>query len=256
MNIAEESTAFPGVSKPVENGLGFGFKWNMGWMHDTLEYYQKDPIYRRYHHNLLTFPLIYSFHENFISVLSHDEVVHGKGSVINKMPGDFWQKFANVRLLFSFMWTMPGKKLLFMGQDFGQWNEWNCNQSLDWHLRGFPSHQGLELLMTHLNHLYKTEPALHQKDCEGDGFEWIDFNDADSSTISWIRKGNNPNEQIIMAANFTPVPRLNYRLGVPKTGYYREILNSDTEPQPWQGRAHSMNINLPPLGMIAFKYHG
>jgi 1,4-alpha-glucan branching enzyme len=270
MNIAEESTAFPGVSKPCDmNGLGFGFKWNMGWMHDTLEYFAKDPIYRRYHHNLLTFPLIYAFHENFISVLSHDEVVHGKCSIMNKMPGDFWQKFANTRLLYAFMWSMPGKKLLFMGQDVGQWNEWNCNQSLDWHLGGFEPHHGLQQLLGDLNRLYCQESALHQKDCEGDGFEWIDFQDADSSTISWIRKGDDPNDLLVFVANFTPVPRLNYRLGVPRPAFYREVLNSDShlyfgsnvgndggrqsEPQPWQSREHSININIPPLGMVVFK---
>jgi 1,4-alpha-glucan branching enzyme len=270
MNIAEESTAFAGVSKPCEmNGLGFGFKWNMGWMHDTLEYFQKDPIYRKYHHNLLTFPLIYAFHENFVSVLSHDEVVHGKCSIMNKMPGDFWQKFANARLLYAFMWMMPGKKLLFMGQDFGQWIEWNCNQSLDWHLRDFEPHRGLERLMSHLNHLYKTLPCLHQKDCEGDGFEWIDFSDSENSVVIWLRKGNNPEDNVVFAANFTPIPRLNYRIGLPQEGFYREILNTDSElyygsnvgnmggkasePHSWQERNHSMIVNIPPLGMVGFR---
>ncbi|MBP7634422.1 1,4-alpha-glucan branching protein GlgB [Candidatus Ozemobacteraceae bacterium] len=270
MMIAEESTAFAGVSKPCDQGgLGFGFKWNMGWMHDTLTYYSKDPIYRRYHHNNLTFPLIYAFHENFISVLSHDEVVHGKGSLIGKMPGDFWQKFANLRLLLAFMWTMPGKKLLFMGCDIGQWNEWNCNQSLDWHLLGFESHAGLNRLMAHLNHLYRSEPALHQNDCEDRGFEWIDFQDADSSVISWVRKGDNPDELIVMAANMTPVPRMNYRIGLPVGGYYREVLNTDSamyfgsnignfggfwaEPHGWQGKPFGGNINIPPLSLVGFK---
>ncbi len=268
--IAEESTAFPGVSKPCfMGGLGFGFKWNMGWMHDTLNYFQKDPVHRKYHHNDLTFPLIYAFHENFISVLSHDEVVHGKGSMINKMPGDFWQKFANLRLLYSFMWTMPGKKLVFMGSDFGQWNEWNCNQSLDWHLLGFQSHQGLHRLMAHLNWLYRSEPSLHQRDHEDSGFEWIDFQDADSSIASWLRRGDNPNDVTVFLGNFTPVPREGYRMGVPREGFYKEILNSDSElyfgsnignyggawaePVAWQGRPFSIRVNLPPLAIIGFK---
>lgn len=268
--IAEESTAFPGVTKPCYmNGLGFGYKWNMGWMHDTLEYFSKDPIYRKYHHNNLTFPLIYAFHENFILVLSHDEVVHGKGSMINKMPGDFWQKFANLRLLYSFMWTMPGKKLLFMGSDFAQWNEWNCNQSLDWHLLGFQSHKGINTLIKDLNHLYKTEPSLHELDHDYKGFEWIDFSDADSSIISWIRKAENPDDFTLFVANFTPVPRIDYRIGVPKPGFYREILNSDSEyyfgsnmgnnggvmaeKQPWQYRQYSIKVTLPPLALVGFK---
>ena len=241
----------------------------MGWMHDTLSYFQKEPIHRRYHHSHLTFPLIYAFHENFTSVLSHDEVVHGKRSIINKMPGDFWQKFANTRLLYAFMWTMPGKKLLFMGNDIGQWNEWNCNQSIDWHLLGFEPHQGLSRLITHLNYLYRNEPALHQKDFEADGFEWIDFQDADNSIISWIRKGDHPDDQMIFVANCTPVPRLDYRLGLPTGGYYKEVLNSDSEfyfgsnvgnggggwaqEQPWQNRSHSMQIQLPPLAVVGFK---
>ncbi|RCK80144.1 MAG: 1,4-alpha-glucan (glycogen) branching enzyme, GH-13-type [Candidatus Ozemobacter sibiricus] len=268
--IAEESTAFPGVSKPCYmGGLGFGFKWNMGWMHDTLEYFQKDPIHRKYHHNNLTFPLIYAFHENFISVLSHDEVVHGKGSMINKMPGDFWQKFANLRLLYSFMWTMPGKKLIFMGSDFGQWNEWNCNQSLDWHLLGFQSHQGLQRLMAHLNWLYRTEGSLHQRDHEPEGFEWIDFSDADASIVSWLRRGDHLDDITVFVGNFTPVPREGYRMGVPRHGFYREILNSDSElyfgsnmgnaggvwseDTPWQNRPCSIRINLPPLALVGFK---
>ncbi len=268
--LAEESTAFPGVSKPCDlGGLGFGFKWNMGWMHDTLDYFTKDPIYRKYHHNMLTFPLVYAFHENFVSVLSHDEIVHGKGSMINKMPGDFWQKFANLRLLYSFMWSMPGKKLVFMGSDIGQWNEWNCNQSLDWHLLGFESHSGLQRLVSHLNFLYRSEPALHQLDLEQDGFEWIDFENGDDSLISWIRKGSDPNERMVFIANFTPVPRLDYRVGVPRMGFYKEVLNSDSamyfgsnignwggvwaEQQDWQNRPFSIRINLPPLAMIGLK---
>ncbi len=270
MNIAEESTAWPGVSKPCsEGGLGFTFKWNMGWMNDTLSYFQKDPIYRRYHHNNLTFPLIYAFHEYFIYVLSHDEVVHGKGNIINKMPGDFWQKFANVRLLFSMMWTMPGKKLLFQGTDFAQWNEWNSNQSLDWHLLEYDSHKGLQRLVSHLNHLYRSEGALHLKDCDSSGFEWINFDDADSSMISWVRKGDNPDDLMIFVANFTPVPRTGYRLGVPREGYYREVLNSDSEmyfgsnvgnfggrwseKHGWHYRDQSIVIDIPPLALVGFK---
>jgi len=273
MTLAEESTAWPGVSKPCEQGgLGFGLKWNMGWMHDTLEYFQKDPIYRRYHHHQLTFPLIYAFHENFVSVLSHDEVVHGKGSIINKMPGDFWQKFANTRLLYGFMWTMPGKKLLFMGQDFGQWHEWNCNQSLDWHLLGFEPHQKLYNFMGRINQLYRNEPALHQLDCEPGGFEWIHFQDADSGVVSWIRRGQNPNDFLVFVANMTPVPRLGYRVGVPWGGFYEEILNSDADAyggsnignfggfhadnMGWQNRPHSLHLNLPPLAIVGLKPRG
>jgi len=271
MMIAEESTAFAGVSKPCDmGGLGFGFKWNMGWMNDTLSYFQKDPIYRQYHHNNITFPLIYAFNENFVSVLSHDEVVHGKGSIINKMPGDFWQKFANVRLLYGMMWAMPGKKSLFMGSDFGQWNEWNCNQSLDWHLLGFESHKGLSNFVSHLNSLYRNEPALHQKDHDGGGFEWIDFQDAIHSTVSWIRKGDNPDELIVFVANFTPVPRMNYRIGLPRGGFFKEILNSDShlyfgsnignyggvwsEQTGWQNRPFSSPVNMPPLSIIGLKW--
>jgi 1,4-alpha-glucan branching enzyme len=270
MTIAEESTAFPGVSKPChEGGLGFTFKWNMGWMNDTLSYFQKDPIHRKYHHNNLTFPLIYAFHENFIYVMSHDEVVHGKGNLISKMPGDFWQKFANLRLLFAMMWTMPGKKLLFMGTDIGQWNEWNSNQSLDWHLLEFDSHAGLQRMVSHLNHLYKTEPSLALKDCDSSGFEWIDFEDADNSIISWVRKGDYPDDVTLFVANFTPVPRFSYRLGAPIEGYYREILNTDselyfgsnignfggrwTEPHQWQNRNQSIVIDVPPLSLVGFK---
>lgn len=270
MNFAEESTAWPGVSKPCsEGGLGFTFKWNMGWMNDTLAYFQKDPIYRKYHHNNLTFPLIYAFHEHFVYVMSHDEVVHGKGSLINKMPGDFWQKFANLRLLLAMMWTMPGKKLLFMGCDFGQWNEWNSNQSLDWHLLEFDSHQGIQRLVSHLNYLYKSETSLHVKDCDSNGFEWITFDDSESSIISWIRKGDEPDDLTLYVANFTPIPRTSMRFGVPKEGFYKEILNSDSElyfgsnlgnqggrwseNHGWHYRDQSIVIDVPPLALIGFK---
>jgi len=270
MTIAEESTAYAGVSKPCHmGGLGFGFKWNMGWMNDTLTYFVKDPIYRTHHQSQITFPLIYAFHENFINVISHDEVVHGKGSLLGKMPGDVWQKFANCRLLYAFMYGMPGKKLTFMGADIGQWNEWNSNQSLDWNLLEYESHQGLNRLVTHLNHLYKNEPALHQKDCDGGGFCWIDFSDAVSSIASWYRKGDNPDELIVFVANLTPVPRQGYRVGLPRGGFFREILNTDStmyygsnignhggvwaEPFGWQGQPFSAPLNLPPLAMVAFK---
>ena len=270
MNIAEESTAFPMVSRPAaDGGLGFTFKWNMGWMNDTLSYFQKDPIYRRYHHGNLTFPLVYAFNENFVYVLSHDEVVHGKGNLINKMPGDFWQKFANLRLLFSMMWSMPGKKLVFMGSDFGQWNEWNSNQSLDWHLLDFDSNKGVQRLVSHLNYLYRSEPSLHEKDCDGSGFEWISFDNSDESIISWIRKGNDENDITLFVANFTPVPRSDYRVGVPQQGFYQEILNSDSEMYfgsnvgnyggrwseqiGWNNRENSISIEVPPLSVVGFK---
>lgn len=270
MNIAEESTAFPMVSKSAsDGGLGFAFKWNMGWMNDTLSYFQKDPIYRKYHHNNLTFPLIYAFNENFIYVLSHDEVVHGKGNLVNKMPGDSWQKFANLRLLFSMMWAMPGKKLVFMGSDFGQWNEWNSNQSLDWHLLDYGPNLGISKLISHLNFLYRSEPSLYRKDNEGSGFEWISFDDTDASIISWVRKGDNENDLTLFIANFTPVPHSNYRLGVPKEGFYQEILNSDSEMYSgsnignyggkwseqigWNGRWNSITLDVPPLAVVGFK---
>jgi len=269
--IAEESTAWPAVSRPTYvGGLGFGLKWNMGWMNDTLKYFEKDPIYRRYHHNMLTFPLIYAFTENFVLVLSHDEVVHGKKSLLDKMPGDVWQKFANVRLLLGYMYGMPGKKLLFMGSEIGQWHEWNCNQSLDWHLLNFDSHNKLSRYISDLNKLYKNEPALYQNDFSNDGFEWIDFSDADRSIISFIRKGKNPDDAIIFVFNFTPMVYLNYRIGVPWHGHYDEVLNSDSadywgtnvgnfggfqsDPLAWQGRPASMNLNIPPLGVVMLKY--
>jgi len=270
ITIAEESTAWPAVSRPTYlGGLGFGFKWNMGWMNDTLKYFEKDPIYRRYHHNALTFPLIYAFHENFTLVLSHDEVVHGKKSLIDKMPGDVWQKFANLRLMLGLMYGQPGKKLLFMGGDIGQWNEWNSNQSVDWHLLNYEPHSKLNKFVADLNRIYKTEPAMHQVDFSFEGFEWIDFTDADRSVISFIRKGKNPDDALIFVFNFTPMVYLNYRIGVPWGCHYDEILNSDSteywgsnignfggfqsDPVPWQGREFSMNLNIPPLGFIILK---
>ena len=273
MTIAEESTAWPMVSRPVDvGGLGFGFKWDMGWMHDTLSYMSLDPIHRQYHHNQLTFRQMYAFTENFALPLSHDEVVHGKSSLLAKMPGDDWQKFANLRLLFGWMYAQPGKKLLFMGGEFGQWREWNHDTSLDWHLLQDARHQGLQRWVRDLNTTYRAEPALHQLDCDSAGFEWIDCNDAEQSTISFIRKGRSPEDVVLIVANFTPVPRHNYRVGVPQGGYWKEILNSDATlyggsgqgnigglnaaPISRFGRNHSLNLTLPPLALVAFKPSG
>ena len=263
--IAEESTAWPMVSRPVYlGGLGFGYKWNMGWMHDTLEYMSHDPIHRSHHHNQLTFGLLYAFTENFILPLSHDEVVHGKASLLGKMPGDRWQRFANLRAYYTFMFGHPGKKLLFMGAEFAQEREWNHDTSLDWHLLADSAHAGVQRLVRDLNALYRALPALHARDCEADGFEWIDANDSANSVLSFLRKGGPDSQTAIVAVNFTPVPRENYRIGVPGPGYYREALNSDAamyggsnmgngggviaEPLPWHGRPYSIALTLPPLG--------
>jgi 1,4-alpha-glucan branching enzyme len=268
--IAEESTAWPMVSRPVYvGGLGFGFKWDMGWMHDTLEYFQHDPVHRKFHHNLLTFRGLYAFSENFVLVLSHDEVVHGKGSLYQKMPGDQWQKLANLRALYGYMWGLPGKKLLFMGGEFGQEWEWYHEVSLDWHLLNDPGHAGLLRWVSDLNHFLRNEPALYQQDSSWAGFEWIDANDADASVISFLRRGNDPSDVVVGVFNFTPVPRTNYRLGVPRGGYWREVLNSDARdyggggwgnlggveavPVPLHGRSHSVTLTLPPLGLIYLK---
>ncbi len=270
LTIAEESTAWPMVSRPTYlGGLGFSMKWNMGWMHDTLEYFSKDPVYRKYHHNNLTFSLLYAFTENFILPLSHDEVVHGKGSLLNKMPGDVWQRFANLRLLYGFMYAHPGKKLLFMGSEFGQWNEWNHDSSLDWHLLQYESHRKLRKYVIDLNRLYRSEPSLYEIDFDYHGFEWIDFHDTEKSVISFMRKAKNPDDFLLFVFNLTPVVRMNYRVGVPSRRYYREILNSDSyeywgsnvgnhggvmaEDIPFHGRPYSINITLPPLGMLVFK---
>ncbi len=270
MTIAEESTAWPSVSRPTYlGGLGFGFKWNMGWMHDFLEYMSLDPIYRRFHHSNITFSLLYAFQEHFVLVLSHDEVVHGKRSLINKMPGDEWQKFANLRMFYAWMYGHPGKKLLFMGGEFGQWHEWNHDQSLDWHLLNEPKHDGLRRLVQHLNYVYKNEPALWDQDDSYDGFEWIDFHDADNSVVAFMRKSRN-GDVIAFVVNATPMVRNDYRLGVPHAGFYREIINTDaetyggsnvgnlggknSEPTPWMGREHSIPINLPPLATVAFEW--
>ncbi len=265
--IAEESTAWPMVSRPTYlGGLGFGMKWNMGWMHDTLEYMSKDPVYRKHHHDQLTFSLWYAFAENFVLPLSHDEVVYGKRSLLDKMPGDNWQKFANLRLLYGYMFGHPGKKLLFMGGEFGQWDEWNFEKSLDWHLLEHDDHQKLLLWLKDLNKFYKSEPALHELDFERLGFEWLDIQDWDKSVISWTRRARSPDRLVAIICNFTPVARKGYRLGVPRGGRWKEILNSDAleyggsgagnlggvdaESHPYHRRSYSISITLPPLGCI------
>ena len=269
MTIAEESTAWPGVSRPTYlGGLGFGFKWNMGWMHDFLEYMSLDSIFRRYHHGNITFSLLYAFQENFILVLSHDEVVYGKRSLLSKMPGDEWQKFANLRMFLAWMYGHPGKKLLFMGSEFGQWNEWNHDTSLDWQLVSLPPHDGLRRLVQHLNYIYKSEPALWQLDDSYEGFDWIDLHDADNSVVSFLRKSRE-GDVVAFVVNATPMVRYDYRLGVPESGFYREFINTDaetyggsnvgnfggiqTQDVPWMGREHSILIHLPPLATLAFK---
>ena len=270
MMIAEESTSWPQVSRPIYlGGLGFGLKWNMGWMHDVLNYMSQDPVYRNYHHNEITFSLVYAFAENFVLPFSHDEVVYGKGSMIRKMPGDDWQKFANLRLLYGFMFGHPGKKLLFMGDEFGQWSEWNHDASLEWNLLEHPSHAGLKRWVRDLNTLYRGEPLLHTMDFNSAGFEWVDCKDFQRSIISFLRRGQNPNDQLLFVCNFTPVVRQNYRVGVPLEGHWKEILNSDaplyggsgqgnfgglsTVPLPIHGRPFSLNMTLPPLGIVIFR---
>ncbi|TKB97033.1 1,4-alpha-glucan branching protein GlgB [Pedobacter cryophilus] len=267
--IAEESTSFSGVSHPTyTGGLGFGQKWMMGWMNDTLRYFQKDPIYRKNHHSEVTFSTIYAFTENFMLPLSHDEVVHGKKSLIYKMPGDEWQQFANLRLLYSYMWTHPGTKLLFMGSEFAQTKEWDPQHSLDWHLLEYAPHQGIKKTVMALNKLYKEEPAMYERSFDGNGFEWIVNDDADNSVLVYARKGLNPKDDLIIALNLTPVPRLNYRFGVTRSGNWKEIFNSD-ELQYWGSgmknndqeseakgshwKANSIEVNVPPLGMVVFK---
>ena len=267
--IAEESTAWPMVTRPVyTGGLGFGMKWNMGWMHDTLDYFKNEPIHRSYHHNQMTFSIMYAFNENFMLSLSHDEVVHGKGSLINKMPGDDWQKFANLRTLFGYMFAHPGKKLHFMGMEFGQWKEWNYESSLDWHLLDFENHHGLQFYMKDLNSVYKRFPALYECDFVGDGFKWIDANDSQNSILSFMRYDKSTKHPVIIVANFTPVPRHNYRVGVPEDARWIEILNSDAKqyggsgmgnfggvtsnPVPYHGEEQSINVLLPPLGVVMF----
>jgi len=271
--IAEESTSWPLVSRPpYVGGLGFGLKWDMGWMHDTLSYFCRDPIYRKYHQNELTFRMMYAFSENFVLPLSHDEIVHGKGSLLRKMPGDDWQKFANLRLLFGYMYGQPGKKLLFMGGEFGQWNEWNHDESLDWHLLQYEPHAGLQRWVTDLNRLYRNEPALYERDCDGAGFTWVDCNDTDNSVLSFLRRGRTTEYTFLIVGNFTPEIRHNYRVGVPHSGFWREVLNSDAEtyggsgqgnlggieasPVSSHGHFHSLHLTLPPLAITFFKYEG
>jgi 1,4-alpha-glucan branching enzyme len=271
--IAEESTSWPMVSRPLYlGGLGFGLKWDMGWMHDTLDYMSKDPIHRKFHHNSLTFRMIYAFFENFVLPLSHDEVVHGKGSLLGKMAGDEWQKFANLRLLFGYMYAQPAKKLMFMGGEIGQWKEWNHDASLEWHLLEHDRHAGLQRWVQDLNELYRSEPALHELDCEQDGFYWIDCNDSNASVLSLVRKGRRTDDLFLVAANFTPLVRDSYRVGVPRGGFWQERLNSDATiyggsgqgnlggweaaPAGAHGQPYSLPLLLPPLGIVFFKSEG
>jgi 1,4-alpha-glucan branching enzyme len=258
------------VSRPVHlGGLGFTFKWNMGWMHDILHYSSRDPVHRRWAHNELTFSMIYAFTENFILPFSHDEVVHGKRSLLDKMPGDVWQKCASLRLLYAFMYGHPGKKLLFMGSEFGQWREWNHDTSLDWHLLAEPPHRGIHRLVRDLNEMYRREPALHQVDFDPSGFAWIDCTDNENSVISFVRRGRDAQDHVVVVCNFTPVPRRGYRVGVPAAAYYREVMNTDasvyggsdvgnaggtsTEPIPSHGHGQSLLLELPPLGCLMLK---
>ncbi|MBI4600840.1 MAG: 1,4-alpha-glucan branching enzyme, partial [Planctomycetes bacterium] len=273
MMIAEESTAWPAVSRPTYlGGLGFGFKWNLGWMHDTLHYFSREPIHRSHHQNDLTFGLLYAFTENFILPLSHDEVVHGKRSLLDKMPGDAWQKFANLRMLLCLQYALPGKKLLFMGSELGQGQEWSSSQSLDWHLLSVHYHRGIQRLVRDLNHLYVAEPSLHEVDFDWKGFEWVDFHDWEKSIISFLRKGKRPGDEVLCVFNFTPVPCHGYRLGVSAPGYYREVFNSDSAHYEGgnvgnagglhsgdaasHGRPWSLSLNLPPLGCVLLKRQG
>jgi 1,4-alpha-glucan branching enzyme len=265
--IAEESTAWPMVSRPTSvGGLGFGLKWDMGWMHDTLVYFSKDPVHRKYHHDQLTFRFLYAFNENFMMPISHDEVVHGKRSLLDKMPGDGWQKFANVRSLFGLMYAEPGKKLLFMGCEFGQGSEWKHDDSLEWHVLQHPLQQGLQRCVRDLNVLVTSEPALHEVDFDGHGFEWVDCRDYEQAVITFLRRSRSSEALVLVICNLTPVPRVNYRVGVPRGGYWAEVMNTDAQeyggsghgnlggaeatPVPWQGRSHSVTLTLPPLGVL------
>jgi 1,4-alpha-glucan branching enzyme len=271
VTLAEESTAFPAVSRPTYvGGLGFHFKWNMGWMHDTLQYMARDPVHRKHHHGEITFSMVYAFNENFVLPLSHDEVVHGKGSLLTKMPGDRWQRFANLRAYYGFMFAHPGKKLLFMGCEFAQEREWNHDRSLDWHLLADPAHAGVRRLLRDLNHLYRETPALHQRDFTPDGFEWIEHNDAQRSVLAFVRRGHDARRFIVVVCNFTPTVQHGYRIGVPEPGVYRERINTDSahyggsnvgapygeitaEPIAWHGRPHSIGMTLPPLATVFFE---
>ena len=271
--IAEESTSWPMVTRPAyTGGLGFGLKWNMGWMHDTLDFFSKDPLYRSYHHNMVTFSIWYAFSENFMLSISHDEVVHGKGSLMDKVPGDMWQKFANMRLLFGYMFSHPGKKLMFMGAEIGQWREWDHDSSIDWHLLDQDSNKGLQRWVRDLNTVYRARPALYENDFEGEGFKWIDANDSKNSILSFVRYDNRKSRPVIVICNFTPVPHFNYRVGVPEEGFWKEILNSDAElyggsghgnfggfnaaPVPYHQEDFSINVTLPPLGIVMFTKDG
>ncbi len=271
--IAEESTAWPMVSRPpYAGGLGFGMKWNMGWMHDTLDYFSNDPVFRKYCHNQLTFSIWYAFSENFVLPLSHDEVVHGKGSLFGKMSGDEWQKYANLRLLYGYMYAHPGKKLLFMGGEFAQWKEWNHDESIEWHALQYPFHQGVQKWVRDLNCLYTSVPALYELDFSNEGFEWMDFQNWEQSIISFVRKAGNSSEMILVICNLTPVPRYDYKVGVPEGGFWREVLNSDAGiyqgsglgnaggveafPVPAYGRHYSLSLILPPLGILFFRHEG
>ncbi|MFC1912215.1 1,4-alpha-glucan branching protein GlgB [Chloroflexota bacterium] len=268
--IAEESTAWPMVSRPTYlGGLGFGMKWDMGWMHDTLQYMSRDPVHRKYHHNDLTFRMLYAFNENFVLPLSHDEVVYGKGSLLGKMPGDDWQKFANLRLLLGYMYAQPGKKLLFMGAELGLWREWDHDGSLTWHFLNFQRHAEAQKWVQTLNHFYRSEPALYEMDCKPEGFEWVDANDALQSVISFIRKGKSTDDLILVIGNFTPTTHSKYRVGVPRGGFWKELLNSDgkeyggsgkenpksfrVSKTPTHGRPYSLEVTLPPLAVVYFK---
>ncbi|HDK42939.1 MAG TPA: 1,4-alpha-glucan branching protein GlgB, partial [Desulfobacteraceae bacterium] len=270
LTIAEESTSWPMVSRPTYlGGLGFSLKWNMGWMHDTLIYMSKDPIYRRFHHNKMTFGMLYAFHENFVLPLSHDEVVHGKGSLLGKMSGDEWQKFANLRAYYGFMWGYSGKKLLFMGNDFAQWQEWDHDKGLEWEALEAPNHQGMKRFVRDLNLVYRSEPALYEKDFDWSGFSWIDANDNDNSVFSFIRFARSPDDFILVVCNFTPIVRHHYRIGTPAAGRYRELINSDQDvyrgsgvsnggeiasiDESCHGQAYSLDLTLPPLSTLMLK---
>jgi 1,4-alpha-glucan branching enzyme len=270
VTIAEESTSWPMVSRPVYlGGLGFTLKWDMGWMHDTLKYLQKDPVYRRYHHNEITFSMFYAFSENFVLSLSHDEVVHGKGSLINKASGDWWQKFATLRVLFGYQYTHSGKKLNFMGQEFGQWREWTEMRSLEWELLNLPTHAGMQRWTRELNALYQQQPALWERDLDWQGFQWVNADDADHSTFSYLRFAEDRSDFLVIICNFTPVPHEHYPVGVPQEGYYRELLNSDAavygggnvgngggvhaKAEKWREFPYSLDLTIPPLGIVILK---
>jgi 1,4-alpha-glucan branching enzyme len=271
MMMAEESTSWPAVSRPAyTGGLGFSYKWNMGWMHDILEYVQQDPVHRRWHHNRVTFSMLYAWSENFVLPFSHDEVVHGKGSMINKIPGDSWQKAATLRTLYAYQYAHPGKKLLFMGGEFGMWREWSEKWGLPWDIVGEPPHQGIERFVRDLNTLYRREPALYEVDFDPAGFQWIDANDNENSVFAFLRRGRQEGEFLVCALNFTPVPREGYRIGVPEPGLYEELLNSDasiygggnlgnagavrTEPIAAHGYPQSLRLVVPPLGALYLKW--